>query len=190
MKNIFSILTACFMFLLFPINNIKAQVIEMGFGLETLGLHRNYTNGHKDFGYLPLTTSVQLHAAVYPIKILAIEGRVGRVLFFDHFQGNEFGIYSKLFPISKFYIIAGISGHLNSGNVEGNTSGGYKTFLRMPTVGFGIIMGKIAGLELLLQKANNNKIGWSSENRLTYTYERVDWLMKLSIQFGWKILEF
>src|SRR5690606_770754 len=140
----------------------KSQDVEVGFRFESLGLQRSYTSGKKDFGYSPLPTSLQLNFAIYPINKLALEIRGGRILFFDNFIGYEYGIYSKYFITKKYYIVAGLSGHSNEGGGGGMYSGSVLNSFLMPSLGIGIKPWKNTSIELLFQKANSARIGWST----------------------------
>jgi hypothetical protein len=178
--------------LVFASVDVGAQTIEMGLRVEAQGLRRYYSNGYKaGFMMYPYFSCLQLNVALYPMERLSIEGRFGREFLWEHYNGFEYGLFSKYFPWKSIYITGGIAGHSNEGGDGSNSGGSSLSTLIMPAAGAGFKLAKNTSLEVLFQYAGNKKIGGSwyfgNNDEVIRVKETVEWLMKIGLVFGWDL---
>lgn len=185
-KFIFAVLLAVFC------GEIRAQGVELGLRVEAQGLRRYYSNGYKaGFILYPFFTCLQMNMAVYPVKRLSIEGRFGREFIWEHYNGFEYGIFSRYFPGKNYYVTAGVAGHSNEGGDGGNSGGSSLNTLIMPAAGAGLKLAGDTSIEVLFQYAGNKRIGGSwyfgNNGEVIGVRETVEWLVKIGLVFGWKL---
>lgn len=177
------------LFLLF--GTAAAQSVTMGFRLETLGMHRTHSNifnsdTKTELFYIPFPSAIQVDIAVFPVSNLSMEARLGGVFAWEGFSGFEYGLYSKYFLMGRYYISGGIIMHHNDGH-EGIFSGMGTTY-SMPAFGGGIQLTKVTNVDLLFYYAGNKSLGSNfSKGIPSTTFTHFDWLIKLSLDFGWDI---
>lgn len=176
--------------LILLVTNLAAQDVEVGFRLETAGLHTTSSNGESKFAFGYLPTSVYLTAGVYPMEKLCFEGRFGRELVFDNYIGFEYELFAKYFINNYLYAVCGIAYHANEHN-GGRLSFTFKNNLAMPALGIGVKPFKHFGIEAIFMKANNSSIGGDlfpiSGDRYDLISQQINWAFKLGYAFSWKL---
>lgn len=168
-----------------------AQSFDMGFRLETLGMHRTHSNAYnsdtkKELFYIPFPSALQLNASLFPVKNLSVDARLGGVFAWLGFSGFEYGLYSKYF-LDRYYFTGGIIMHHDDGH-EGIFSGMGEKFA-MPAFGFGMKLTKVTNADLMFYYAGNKLLtdNFSPGNPPT-TFTHFDWLIKLSLDFEWEVV--
>lgn len=182
---------ALFLFLLS--GSIMAQSAQMGFRLETLGMHRTHSNSFnsdtkKELFYIPVPSALQLNASFFPVNNLSLDARLGGVFGWLGFSGFEYGLYSKYFFLDRYYISGGIVMHHNDGH-EGIFSGMGEKY-SMPAIGMGMKFTKVTNADLMFYYAGNKLLTDNySPGIPSTTFTHFDWLLKLSLDFEWEVFD-
>lgn len=179
-------------FVLFLLSgSLLAQRAQMGFRLETLGMHRTHSNAFnsdtkKELFYIPVPSALQLNVSVFPVKNLSLDARLGGVFAWLGFSGFEYGLYSKYYLWDRYYISGGIVMHHNDGH-KGIFSGMGEKY-SMPAFGAGMKLTKVTNADLMFYYAGNKLLtdNYSFGTPPT-TFTRFDWLLKLSLDFEWEV---
>ncbi|MGE5432094.1 MAG: hypothetical protein ACM3QX_13515 [Syntrophomonadaceae bacterium] len=170
-----------------------AQRAQMGFRLETLGMHRTHSNIYnsdtkKELFYIPFPSALQLNTSFFPVQNLSIDARLGGVFGWLGFSGFEYGLYSKYFFLNRYFFTGGVIMHHNDGN-KGIFSGMGEKY-SMLSFGAGMKLTKVTSVDLLLYKAGNKLLTERFSGGIpSDTFTHFDWLIKLSLDFEWGIFQ-